>query len=88
MKNIKTFELFSDWFKSKEQNAREEMFGTKNLEKKSEDVQKLIDEIILNQGTSLDHRNDRFKVYSDVELSNMSDDEITSIWQQITGNRY
>lgn len=31
MKNIKTFEGFADWFKSKEQKAREEMFSTKNL---------------------------------------------------------
>lgn len=80
MKNIKTFELFSDWFKSREESSN-------NSEKKTKDVQKLIDDIILNQGTSLDHRNDRFKLYSDVELSNMSDDEIFSIWQQISGSR-
>ncbi len=36
MKNIKTFEGFKDWFKSKEQKAREEMFGTKDLSKESD----------------------------------------------------
>jgi hypothetical protein len=37
MKNIKTFEGFKDWFKSKEQKAREEMFGTKDLSNGSEE---------------------------------------------------
>jgi len=32
MKHLKRFnEGFKDWFKSKEQKAREEMFSTKNL---------------------------------------------------------
>ena len=37
MKRIKTFEGFKDWFKSKEQKSREEMFGTKDLSNGSEE---------------------------------------------------
>ena len=74
MKNIKTFEgFFSDLFKKKDNSEVTPEWNVST---------ELVDNILSLQGEESDQREDK-KIYTEEELSSMSDEELLHIWREM-----